>query len=90
MSYIEEVKNFSNKALIEQMENCGCDSHYRDIWEITINELKKRLGIYREEVSDAIIYFKNGLSYDIFSGGMIRIAETSLKALEKMMEENYA
>lgn len=87
MSLKEETKNLSNKELIEQMELCDCDPYYRDIWEVTMDELKKRLGIYKEEVLDAVAYFKNGLSHDIFSGDMVKIAETSLKALEKMESE---
>lgn len=87
MGYEEVVKSLSNRGLIKQMEICGCDSSYRDIWEITMDELKKRLGIYKEDVLNAVAYFKNGLSHDIFSGDMVKIAETSLKALEKMWED---
>lgn len=90
MTYRKEIKNISNAKLIESIMSFGCNPRYKECWSIAIEELKVRLGVRKEEASEAIAYFKHGLSHDLFSKDMIKIAETSLKALKKMMEEDYA
>ena len=42
--YLENLKNLSNRELIEQLEYCDCDTYYRDLWEAIIKELKRRVG----------------------------------------------
>ena len=87
MSFKEEVKNMSNKELINEIKTCGCDSYYKGFWDVAMNELERRLGVKAEEIEEAIGYFNNGISHDIFSGDMIRIAKISLEALERMKSE---
>lgn len=87
MSFKEEVKNISNKGLVRAIREYGCDSYYRELWDVAMDELEIRLGVKTKEIEEAIGYFKHGISCDIFSGDMIKIAETSLEALEKMMED---
>ena len=87
MSFKEEVKNMSNKELINEIRTCGCDSDYKGFWDIAMNELEVRLGVKSEEIEEAIGFFKYGISHDIFSGDMIRISKISLEALEKMRDD---
>lgn len=87
MSFKEKVKNMSNKELVNEIREYGCDLYYRELWNVTMNELEIRLGVKAKEIEEAIGYFKHGISHDIFSEDMIKIAEISLEALEKMRED---
>lgn len=87
MSFKEAMKNISNKELVNGIRECGCDSYYREFWDVAVDELERRLGVKAKEIEEAIGYFKNGLSHDIFSEDMIKIAKISLEALEKMQED---
>lgn len=87
MSFKEEVKNMSNKQLINEIRECGCDLYYRELWNVAMDELERRLGVKTKEIEEAIGYFKYGISCDIFSEDMIEIARISLEALEKMQED---
>ena len=87
MSFREDVKNMSNKELINEIRTCGCDSDYRGFWNVAMDELERRLGVKAEEMEEAIGFFKYGISHDIFSGDMIRISKISLEALEKMRDD---
>ena len=87
MSFEEEVKNMSNKELIDRIRGFGCNSYYRAVWKAAMDELERRLGVKAKEIEEAIGYFKYGISHDIFSGDMIEIAKISLEALERMKSE---
>ena len=87
MGFREDIKNMSNKELINEIRTCGCDSDYKGFWDVAMNELEIRLGVKAEEIEEAIGFFKYGISHDIFSGDMIRIAKISLEALERMKSE---
>lgn len=87
MSFREEVKNMSNKELIDRISACSCNSNYRVVWNIMMNELGIRLGAKDKEIEEAIKYFKHGIFYDIFSEEMIKIAEISIEALERMKDD---
>ena len=86
MSFKEEVKNMSNKGLINEIRSCGCDSDYKYFWDVAMDELERRLGTKSKEIEEAIRYFKRGIFYDIFSEEMIKIAEISIEALERMKD----
>ena len=87
MSFKEEVKNMSNKELIDRISACSCNSNYRVVWNIMMNELGIRLGAKDKEIEEAIKYFKHGIFYDIFSEEMIKIEEISIEALERMKDD---
>ena len=87
MSFKEEVKNMSNKELIDRISGCSCNSNYRVVWNIMMNELGIRLGVKDKEIEEAIKYFKHGIFYDIFSEEMIKIAKISIEALERMKDD---
>ena len=87
MSFREDIKNMSNKELIKEIKMCGCDSDYKGFWDVAMNELEVRLGVKVGEIEEAIKYFIHGISCDIFSEDMIRIAEVSIEALERMRDE---
>lgn len=88
MSFKEEVKNMSNKELIKEVRKCGCDLYYnKKFWDVMMNELEIRLGVKAEEIEETIGYFKYGISHDLFSENMIRIAKISIEALERMRDE---
>ena len=87
MSLKEEIKNMSNKELIDRISACSCNSNYRVVWNIMMNELEIRLGTKSKEIEEAIRYFKRGIFYDIFSEEMIKIAEISIEALERMKDD---
>ena len=87
MGFKEEVRNMSNKELINEIRTCGCDSDYKGFWDIAMNELEIRLGVKTEEIEEAIGYFKYGISHDIFSENMIKISEISIEALERMRDD---
>ena len=84
MSFKEEVRNMSNEELIKEIGSYSCNPHYRVAWNIAMNELEIRLGAKDKEIEEAIKYFKHGIFYDIFSEEMIRVAEISIEALERM------
>ena len=86
MSFRKEVKNMSNKELIKEIREYGCDSDYKCFWDIAIDELERRLGVKAKEIEEAIGYFKYGISRDIFSEEMIKISEISIEALERMKD----
>ena len=86
MSFRKEVKNMSDKELIKEIRECGCDSDYKWCWDVAMDELERRLGVKTKEIEEAIGYFKYGISHDIFSEDMIRISEISIKALERMKD----
>ena len=86
MSFEEEVKNMSNKGLINEIRSCGCDSGYKWFWDMAMDELERRLGVKVKEIEEAIGYFKYGISHDIFSEEMIKIAKISIEALERMKD----
>ena len=87
MSFRKEVKNMSDKELIKEIRECGCDSDYKWCWDVAMDELERRLGVKAKEIEEAIEYFKHGIFYDIFSEEMIRIAKISIEALERMKSE---
>lgn len=87
MSFKEEVRNMSNEELIKEIKSYSCNPHYRVVWNVAMNELEIRLGIKSKEIEEAIKYFKHGIFYDIFSEDMIKIAEISIEALERMKSE---
>lgn len=87
MSFREEVKNMSNKQLIDEIRTCGCDLDYKRFWNVAMDELEIRLGVKTKRIEEAIGYFKYGISHDIFSEDMVKIAKTSLEALEIMRDE---
>ena len=87
MSFKEEVKNMSNKELIDRISACSCNSNYRVVWNIMMNELGIRLGAKDKEIEEAIKYFKRGIFYDVFSEEMIKIAKISIEALERMTDD---
>ena len=87
MSFKEEVKNMSNKELIDKISGCSCNSNYRVVWNIMMNELEIRLGTKSKEIEEAIKYFKRGISHDVFSEEMIKIAKISIEALERMKDD---
>ena len=86
MSFKEEVRNMSNKELIKEIGSYSCNPHYRVAWNMAMNELEIRLGTKSKEIEEAIKYFKRGIFYDIFSEDMIKIAEISIEALERMKD----
>ena len=86
MSFRKEVKNMSDKELIKEIRECGCDSDYKWCWDVAMDELERRLGVKAKEIEEAIKYFKYGISHDIFSEDMIKIAEISIEALERMKD----
>ena len=86
MSFRKEVKDMSNKELIKEIREYGCDSDYKWFWDVAMNELERRLGVKTKEIEEAIGYFKYGISHDIFSEDMIRISEISIEALERMKD----
>ena len=87
MSFKEEIKNMSNKELIDRISGCSCNSNYRVVWNIMMNELGIRLGVKDKEIEEAIKYFKHGIFYDIFSEEMIKIAKISIEARERMKDD---
>lgn len=87
MSFKEEVKNMSNKELINEIRSYSCNPHYRVVWNVAMNELEIRLGAKSKEIEEAIKYFKRGIFYDIFPEEMIKIAEISIEALERMRDD---
>ena len=88
MSFKEEVKNMSNKELIKEIRKCGCDLYYnKKFWDVAMDELERRLGVKAEEIEEAIEYFNHGISHNIFSEEMIKIAKISLEALERMRDD---
>lgn len=87
MSFREDIKNMSNKEFINEIKTCGFDSDYKGFWDVVMDELERRLGVKVNEIEEAIGYFKYGISCDIFSGDMIRIAKISIEALERMKDE---
>ena len=87
MSLKEEIKNMSNKELIDRISACSCNSNYRVVWNIMMNELKIRLGTKSKEIEEAIKYFKRGIFYDIFPEEMIKISKISIEALERMRDD---
>ena len=86
MSFKEEIKNMSNEELIKEIKSYSCNPHYRVAWNIAMDELEIRLGTKSKEIEEAIKYFKRGIFYDIFSEDMIKIAEISIEALERMKD----
>ena len=87
MSLREDIKNMSNEELIKEIRTCGCDSDYKGFWDVAMGEIERRLGVKAKEIEEAIGYFKYGIFYDIFSEEMIRIAEISIEALERMKDD---
>ena len=87
MSFREEVKNMSNKQLIDEIRTCGCDLDYKRFWNVAMDELEIRLGVKTKRIEEAIGYFKYGISHDIFSEEMIKIAEISIEALERTKDD---
>ena len=87
MSFKEEIKNMSNKELINEIREHSCDSYCGGFWDIATDELEVRLGVKAGEIEEAIGYFRHGISCDVFSEEMIKIAKISLEALEKMRDD---
>ena len=87
MSFREEIKDMSNKELIKEIREYGCDSDYKWFWDVAMDELERRLGVKVKEIEEAIGFFKYGISHDLFSEDMIRIAKISIEALERMRDE---
>ena len=86
MSFKEEIRNMSNEELIKEIKSYSCNPHYRAVWNMAMNELEIRLGTKSKEIEEAIRYFKRGIFYDIFSEEMVKIAEISIEALERMKD----
>ena len=86
MDFREEVKNMSNKELIREIRECGCDSDYKGFWDVAMGEIERRLGVKAKEIEEAIGYFRHGISCDVFSEEMIKIAKISIEALERMKD----
>ena len=86
MSLREDIKNMSNKELIKEIKMCGCDSDYKGFWDVAMDELERRLGVKAKEIEEAIGYFRHGISCDVFSEEMIKIAKISIEALERMKD----
>ena len=87
MSFREDVRNMSNKELINEIREHSCDPYCGVFWNIAMDELERRLGVKAEEIEETIRYFKYGISHDLFSENMIRIAKISIEALERMRDE---
>lgn len=87
MSLREDIKNMSNKELIKGTRECGCDSDYKGFWNVAMDEIERRLGVKAKEIEEAVGYFRHGISCDIFSEDMIKIAKISIEALEKMRDD---
>ena len=87
MSFKEETRNMSNEELIKEIRSYSCNPHYRVVWNVAMNELEIRLGTKSKEIEEAIRYFKYGISHDLFSEDMIRIAKVSIEALERIRDE---
>ena len=87
MSFREDVKNMSNKELINEIREHSCDPYCGGFWDIAMGELEVRLGVKAGEIEEAIRYFRHGISCDIFSEDMIRIAKISIEALERMKDD---
>lgn len=87
MSFKEEIKNMSNEELINEIREHSCDSYCGGFWDVAMNELERRLGVKNKEIEEAIGYFKHGISHDIFSEEMIKIAKISIEALERMRDD---
>ena len=87
MSFKEEIKNMSNEELINEIREHSCDSYCGWFWDVAMDELERRLGVKVEEMEEAIGYFKYGISHDIFSEEMIKIAKISIEALERMKDD---
>lgn len=87
MSFREDVRNMSNKELINEIREHSCDPYCGGFWDIAMGELERRLGVKAKEIEEAIEYFKYGISYDIFSEEMIKIAKISIEALERMRDK---
>ena len=87
MSFREDVKNMSNRELINEIREHSCDPYCGGFWDIAMDELERRLGVKAKKIEEAIEYFKYGISYDIFSEEMIKIAKISLEALERMKND---
>ena len=87
MSFREEIKDMSNKELIDEIRTYGCDLDYKRFWNVAMDELEIRLGVKTKRIEEAIGYFKYGISHDIFSEDMVKIAKTSLEALERMKDD---
>ena len=87
MSFKEEIKDMSNKELINEIREHSCDSYCGGFCDIAMDELERRLGVKVGEIEEAIRYFRHGISHDIFSEEMIKIAEISIEALERMKDD---
>ena len=87
MSFRKEVKNMSDKELINEIRECGCDSDYKWCWDVAMDELERRLGVKAKEIEEADGYIRHGNSHDLFSEDMIRIAKISIEALERMKDD---
>ena len=87
MSFREEVKNMSNKELINEIREHSCDSYCGGFWDIATDELEVRLGVKLGKIEEAIRYFRHGIYCDIFSEEMIEIAKISIEALERMRDD---
>ena len=87
MSFKEEIKNMSNKELIKKNRENRCDPYCGGFWDIATDELEVRLGVKAGEIEEAIGYFRHGISCDVFSEEMIKIAKISIEALERMKDD---
>ena len=47
--YMRNIKNVNSEELIENMRYYGTDAYYQDLWECTLNEIKRRLCEVRDE-----------------------------------------
>ena len=86
MSFRKEVKDMSNKELIKEIREYGCDSDYKWFWDVAMDEFERRVGTKSKEIEEAIKDFNLRIFYDIFSEEMIKIAEISIEALERMKD----
>ena len=53
--WIKNIKNISDQELIEELDNCGHDGYYNDLYYSVVDEIKRRLGM--EKKMKAILVF---------------------------------
>lgn len=41
--WIANISNVSSEELFDELENIGCDGYYKERWDATIEELRKRV-----------------------------------------------
>ena len=62
--WIANIHNISNAEIFEQLEQCGCDGYYRDIWSACIEELQRRVNNPTGDLISREALKKDLASYD--------------------------